>query len=128
MRGLSVGMFWETLSALYMMLATAILWIPDDSVWPYNGQFMDHPYGENDGASYCRDRRYWGCNRWGTERGPAVKLTWQEVWLKKRWGWWMKMPKSPTTSVKNDPPGVWINRSGQYMADSGSMNSSGASQ
>ncbi len=86
----------------------------NDSVWPYNGQFMDHPYGQNDNASFCRDRRYWGCNSWDKEHGPAVQMDWQQVWQVKRWGWWMKMYKTPNSSAKNDAPGVWINRYGTY--------------
>lgn len=68
-------------------------WVYDSTTAPSgSGKYMDHPYGENDGAPYCNYRTYGGCQRYRTESGSAEQMTWQEVWLKKRWGWWLSLP------------------------------------
>lgn len=74
--------------------------------WPWQNAYMDHPYGD---GKVCVEWYYaWGnkyCTRLDDEPGSAKRLDWQDVWLKKRWGWWMKMP-----GVDTGRPGVVMER------------------
>ncbi len=72
--------------------------------WPWTGQYKDHPWGVGDRE--CTQYSYWGgCRTWSSaETREAKQMNWEEVWLLKRWGWWIDMPNT-------DWPGAIMKRS-----------------
>ena len=78
--------------------------------WPWINQYKDHPWGVGD--KECTNYSYsyyygYSCSNWKTETRAAEQLDWQEVWLLKRWGWWLDMPGTSW-------PGTKMSRSYNY--------------
>lgn len=82
----------------------------DQWYWPWINQYKDHPWGVGD--KECTNYSYhyyygYRCSNWVTETSAAEQLDWQEVWLLKRWGWWLDMPGTSW-------PGTRMSRSYNY--------------
>lgn len=82
----------------------------DQWYWPWINQYKDHPWGVGD--TECTNYSYhyyygYRCTNWRTENRVAEQLDWQEVWLLKRWGWWLSMPGTSW-------PGTKMSRSYNY--------------